>query len=40
MQYKCIYCLLDWRKNIHIVTHIQQHDWFSTKRQQWVYTWT
>lgn len=34
MQYKCIYCLLDWRKNIHIVIHVQQHDWLSTTWQQ------
>lgn len=36
MQYKCIYCLLDWRKNIHIVTNIQQHDWLSTTWQQFM----
>lgn len=34
MQYKCIYCLLDWRKTIHIVSDIRQHDWLSTKWQQ------
>lgn len=32
MQYKCIYCLLDWRK----VIHTQQHDWLSATWQQFI----
>lgn len=36
MQYKCIYCLQDWRRNIHIVTHTQQHDWLSTTWQRFM----
>lgn len=34
IQYNCIYCLLDWRKNIHIVINVQQHDWLSTTWQK------
>lgn len=33
MQYKCIYCLLDWRKHIHAVVYFQQHDGLSTTWQ-------
>ena len=36
MQYKCIYCLLDWRRLFHIVTHIQQHDWSCAEWQQFM----
>lgn len=33
MQYKCIYCLLDWRKHVHVVVYFQQHDGLSTTRR-------